>query len=75
MISGLLNDESFELIKLILTWVEIFFVIYLVGYSTFLFVAVVTGSVSLYKKKTAGGFEKRFPKGSLYPDQYHCSGI
>ena len=67
MISGLLNDESFELIKLILTWVEIFFVIYLVGYSTFLFVAVVTGSVSLYKKRQQEALKNVFQKDHYIP--------
>lgn len=47
----LFNDAAFEWLKTFLEWVEVFFVIYLIGYSTFLFIAVVTGSSSLYKKR------------------------
>lgn len=39
-----------EIIKLILTLVNLFFVIYLIGYSTFLFISVMIGSMDLYKK-------------------------
>lgn len=42
---------TIEAIKFVLTIVEIFFVIYLIGYSTFLFFSVVVGSVTLYKQK------------------------
>lgn len=45
------NDSVFEFIKTAMIWVEIFFAAYLIGYSTFLFIAVVTGSSSLYKKR------------------------
>lgn len=42
---------TIEIIKSILTIVEIFFILYLIGYSTFLFLSVVIGSVTLYKQK------------------------
>lgn len=51
MSSVIFNDEVFEFIRVFLMWVEVFFIIYLLGYSTFLFIAVVTGSSSLYKKR------------------------
>lgn len=47
----MLNDQVFEVIKVILDVINIFFIVYLIGYSTFLFIAVVTGSSELYKKK------------------------
>lgn len=67
MISSMFNDETFEFIKLFLTWVEIFFVIYLVGYSTFLFVAVVTGTISLYKKRQQEALKNVFQKDHYIP--------
>lgn len=42
---------AIEVIKLILSVVGIFFIIYLIGYSTFLFLSVVIGSTALYKQK------------------------
>ncbi len=40
-----------EIAKAIFKVVEIFFILYLVGYSTFLFLSVVIGSITLYKQK------------------------
>lgn len=40
-----------EVIKTILWVVNLFFVLYLIGYSTFLFISVVIGSVDLYRQK------------------------
>ena len=45
------NDALFMAIKNILDWVNVFFILYMIGYSTFLFLAVVTGSSELYKKR------------------------
>ena len=45
------NDELFIVVKNILEWVNAFFILYMIGYSTFLFVAVVIGSSELYKKR------------------------
>ena len=42
---------TIEVIKFILNIVEIFFIIYLIGYSSFLFISVVIGSITLYKQK------------------------
>ncbi len=36
-------------IKIFLDAVGVFFIIYLIGYSTFLFLSVVSGSLELYK--------------------------
>lgn len=44
---------AIEIIKSILKVVEIFFILYLIGYSTFLFLSVVIGSITLYKQKKA----------------------
>lgn len=43
--------ELFETFKNLLDGVNVFFVIYLIGYSSFLFMAVVVGSSELYKKR------------------------
>ncbi|MGN0405599.1 MAG: glycosyltransferase [Bariatricus sp.] len=42
---------TMDAIKVFLDGVGVFFIIYLIGYSTFLFLSVVVGSSSLYKKK------------------------
>ena len=40
-----------EAVKLFLFCVDVFFVAYLFGYSTFLFLSVIVGSVDLYQKR------------------------
>ena len=47
-----------DAIKLFLFFVDVFFVIYLIGYSTFLFLSVVVGASELYEK---------------HSHQYNCS--
>lgn len=47
----MMNDQLFGIIKSVLDGINIFFIIYMIGYSSFLFLAVVTGSSELYKKK------------------------
>lgn len=47
----MMNDQVFEVIKAVLEGVNVFFVIYLIGYSTFLFLSVVIGACELYKRK------------------------
>lgn len=42
---------AIDVVKTILSIIEIFFIIYLVGYSTFLFISVLIGSVTLYRQK------------------------
>ena len=46
-----MNDALFEIIKTVLDWVNVFFIVYLIGYSSFLFLAVVIGSSELYRKR------------------------
>lgn len=46
-----MNETAFEIIKTILDYINVFFIIYLIGYSTFLFLAVVIGSSELYKRR------------------------
>lgn len=38
-----------EMLKVFLDWVGYFFIAYLIGYSTFLFISVIVGSFELYK--------------------------
>lgn len=47
----MISDQAFQTVKAILDWVNVFFIIYLIGYSTFLFLAVVVGSSELYKRR------------------------
>lgn len=47
----MMMDGLMDAIKLFLNGVGIFFIIYLIGYSTFLFLSVVVGSSTLYRKR------------------------
>ena len=38
--------------KLFFEWVSVFFVLYMIGYASFLFLSVAVGSSELYKTKT-----------------------
>ena len=57
-------------IKLFLEWVGYFFIAYLIGYSTFLFLSVVVGSLELYKHRRQ---DSAF--GLLPAHQYHRSRL
>ena len=46
-----MNHEVFSFFKTFLDGVNVFFILYLIGYSSFLFLAVVIGSSELYKKR------------------------
>lgn len=46
-----MTDGLMEAIKAFLDGVGVFFIIYLIGYSTFLFLSVAVGSSTLYRKK------------------------
>lgn len=46
-----MNDSVFQVIRTLLEGVNVFFVLYMIGYSSFLFLAVVIGSCELYKKR------------------------
>ena len=45
------NDALFMAVKNMLEWVNVLFILYMIGYSTFLFLAVVIGSSELFKKR------------------------
>lgn len=59
------NDAVFMAVKNMLDWVNVLFIIYMIGYSTFLFLAVVTGSSELYKKR-----QQEKLKNTLLQDYY-----
>lgn len=63
----LFNDTVFEIIKVFLSCVEAFFVVYLIGYSTFLFISVVTGSSTLYKKRQQDKLKNSILKNYYVP--------
>ena len=60
-----MSNSTFLIIQQILDCINVFFVIYLIGYSSFLFLSVVIGSSELYRKKR----QERF-KNSLLRDYY-----
>ena len=55
----------FDSVKLLLTGVGYFFIAYLIGYSTFLFLSVIVGSLDLYKHHRQEQFK------SILPSDYH----
>ena len=60
-------------IKLFLEWVGYFFIAYLIGYSTFLFLSVVVGSLELYKQPPAGECSKAScPRITTCPSVSSC---
>lgn len=61
------NETVFEIIKAFLSCVEAFFVVYLIGYSTFLFISVVTGSSTLYKKRQQDKLKNSILKNYYVP--------
>ncbi|MBQ2977713.1 MAG: glycosyltransferase [Clostridia bacterium] len=46
-----MNNDLFSVLKAFLEGVNVFFVIYLIGYSTFLFLSVLVGSSTLYRRR------------------------
>ena len=54
-------------IKLFLTGVGYFFVAYLIGYSTFLFISVIVGSLNLYKHHRQEQFKSILPADYYLP--------
>lgn len=46
-----LNYQTFKVISTILDVCGVFFLIYMIGYATFLFISVILGSTHMYKKK------------------------
>jgi biofilm PGA synthesis N-glycosyltransferase PgaC len=44
-------ENYIDIIKLIYDYIALFFIIYLVGYSTFMFLSVIVGSTTLYQNR------------------------
>jgi len=61
----MISDQIYEVFVSMLNGINIFFVIYMIGYSTFLFLAVVIGSSELYKKR-----QQNQLKNKLLQDYY-----
>lgn len=54
-----------DILKVFLDWVGYFFIAYLIGYSTFLFLSVITGSLELYK------IHRREMMKNILPQDYY----
>ena len=59
--------QYMDTIKDIFDIINSFFIIYLIGYSTFLFLSVVVGSSTLYKKKTQDRLMNKLTKNYYVP--------
>ncbi len=46
-----MSTETMQMLQAVFNVIDIFFVLYLIGYSTFLFLSVLNGSITLYKKR------------------------
>ncbi len=57
----------FDSVKLLLTGVGYFFIAYLIGYSTFLFLSVIVGSIDLYKHHRQERFKSILPSDYYVP--------
>lgn len=62
-----MTSENFMLIKRIYDVINSFFLIYLIGYSTFLFLSVVVGSAALYRKKMQDKLMNKLTKNYFVP--------
>ena len=58
---------NMELVKQIFDIVGILFIIYLIGYSTFLFLSVVIGATTLYKRKMQDRMMNKFTENYFVP--------
>ena len=56
-----------ETIKIIFDTISVFFIIYLIGYSTFLFLSVVIGATTLYHKKMQNRLMNKFTDNYFVP--------
>lgn len=59
--------EYMDIIKAIFDGIGVFFIIYLIGYSTFLFLSVIVGATTLYKKKMQDRLMNKFTKNYFVP--------
>lgn len=62
-----------EFVKTFLFCVDVFFVLYLFGYSTFLFLSVIVGSVDLYQKRRDDELKNNLKRKFFIPDQHSGS--
>lgn len=62
-----MTDGTMDLIKIFLNGTGDFFVLYLIGYSTFLLLAVVVGSSSLYQRRKQDRLKNTFMKDYYIP--------
>lgn len=53
--------------KLFFEWVSVFFVLYMIGYASFLFLSVAVGSSELYKTKKKNKLKSELPGGYYVP--------
>ena len=60
-------DQSLEIIKTFLTIVNTFFIIYLIGYSTYLFLCATVGSSILYKRRNERKLSNRLSHDYYVP--------
>lgn len=65
MFDFLLNIFTIENVKTILYYAEIFFVVYLLGYSTFLFISVISGGNELFEN-----IKKKELQNAIHHDYY-----
>ncbi len=56
-----------ETIKQIFDTIGVLFIVYLIGYSTFLFLSVVVGATTLYKRKTQDRLMNKFTENYFVP--------
>ena len=56
-----------ELIKQIFDIISVLFIVYLIGYSTFLFLSVVIGATTLYKRKMQDRLMNKFTENYFVP--------
>lgn len=59
--------EYMDVIKYIFDIINAFFIVYLIGYSTFLFLSVVVGASTLYKKKMQDRLMNKLTKNYFVP--------
>lgn len=60
-----MSVETMKIIQIAFSWINIFYIIYLVGYATFLFLSVVVGALTLYEKR------KEVLLKNVIPEKYY----
>ena len=62
---AVINSDTLEIIKALLAFCEVFFIVYLIGYASFLFASVVIGSNEVFE-----GLKKRQLRNEIHHDYY-----